>query len=521
MKKTVMSLGIGAALCLMAAATAPVASAKEPTWVVEKPLTLKIHMHFRNKYVWDENWPVAKEAFRLTNVKLVGTANKAATVSHEQFNLMMASGELPDIVGGDSLKDDFIRYGMEGAFVPLNKLIDQHAPNLKAFFKSHPDVQKAITAPDGNLYFIPYVPDGVVARGYFIRKDWLDKLKLKEPQTTEELYTVLKAFKEKDPNGNGKADEAPFIDRHSEEVFRLVTLWGVRSSGSDNYLDFMEDQGKIKHPFAEEDFRMGIKNVAKWYKEGLIDREIFTRKARAREQMFGNNLGGFTHDWFASTMGFNEAMAKTIPGFKLVPIAPPMSPKGTRWEEDSRQKVRPDGWAITVNNKNPVETIKYFDFYFGQTGRNIANFGVAGQTYDLKGGKPVFKDSVLKSDKPVNNQMYDIGAQIPIGFWQDYDYERQWTTKEAQAGIDMYVKNKYVLPGFEGVNMTKEERKVYDKYWPDLHLYMYEMAQGWVMGTKDVDATWPEYQKQLKVRGYPQVINAMQQAYNRQYKGIK
>ncbi|MFA9439628.1 extracellular solute-binding protein [Uliginosibacterium sp. sgz301328] len=515
MKKMMLSV---AAVATIMAFAAPVATAKEATWVTDKPLTLKIHMHFRDKWVWDENWPVAKESFRLTNVKLQSVANKAATNSQEQFNLMMASGDLPDVVGGDNLKDKFIQYGQEGAFIPLNKLIDQYAPHLKAFFKSHPEVERAIKAPDGNLYFIPYVPDGVVARGYFIREDWLKKLNLKPPQNIDELYTVLKAFKEKDPNGNGKADEVPFIDRHPDEVFRLVNFWGARSSGSDNYMDFYIDNGRVKHPWSETAFRDGIKHVAQWYKEGLIDKEIFTRKARAREQMFGGNLGGFTHDWFASTMTFNEGLSKTVPGFKLIPIAPPTNSKGQRWEEDSRQKVRPDGWAITVKNKNPVETIKFFDFYFSRPGRDISNFGVPGVTYDIKNGKAVFKDSVLKSPQPVNNQLYDMGAQIPIGFWQDYDYERQWTTPEAQAGIDMYVKGKYVLPGFEGVNMTREERAIYDKYWADVRTYMYEMGQAWVMGTKDVDKTWDEYQRQLKLRGLYQVLQMMQQAYDRQYK---
>ena len=95
-------------------------------------LDLSIHMHFRDKYVWNEDWPVAKELTRLTNIKLVNTASKVATNSREQYNLLMASGKLPDIIGGDGLKDEFIRRGMEGALQPLNKLIDQHAPNFKA-----------------------------------------------------------------------------------------------------------------------------------------------------------------------------------------------------------------------------------------------------------------------------------------------------------------------------------------------------------------------------------------------------
>lgn len=518
MKRQMFNAVLAALMAAQAGVYTSSAVAKEASWVTDKPLTLKIHMHFRDKWAWDDNWPVAKEVARLTNVSLIGTASRTATNSQEQFNLMMASGELPDIVGGNDLKDKFIRYGMEGAFVPLNKLIDQHAPNLKAFFKSHPNIQRVITAPDGNIYYIPYVPDGQVSRGYFIRQDWLDKLALKTPQTTDELYKVLKAFKEKDPNGNGKPDEVPFLNRDPEEAYRLVNFFGARSTGSNTWMDFYEEQGKVKHPFAEVAFREGIRNVAKWYKEGLIDQEIFTRKSRSREQLFGANQGGMTHDWFASTSLFNDSMSKSIPGFKLMPMAPPVNTKGQRWEEDARQIPRPDGWAITFKNKNPVETIKLFDFYFSQKGREISNFGVEGKTYKVVNGKAVFLDSVLKADQPVNNQMYGVGAQIPIGFWMNYDYERQWTNPIGLEGADMYAKGKYILPQFPGVNMTKEEQAIYDKYWPDLKSYMAEMTQAWIQGGKDVDKTWDEYQNQLKGRGFFQVMTVMQKAYDRQYK---
>ena len=40
---------------------------------------------------------------------------------------------------------------MEGAFQPLNKLIDQYAPNLKRFLAENETIRKAITAPDGNI----------------------------------------------------------------------------------------------------------------------------------------------------------------------------------------------------------------------------------------------------------------------------------------------------------------------------------------------------------------------------------
>lgn len=44
----------------------------------------------------------------------------------------------------------------------------------------------------------------------YLNKTWLDNLGLTYPETVEELYTVLKAFKEQDANGNGDPnDEIP------------------------------------------------------------------------------------------------------------------------------------------------------------------------------------------------------------------------------------------------------------------------------------------------------------------------
>jgi putative aldouronate transport system substrate-binding protein len=105
------------ALCF--ASTARIASAQTP--IVSQPLELTIHMHYADKYVWNEQAAVPKELTRLTGIRLKNVASKVATKSSEQFNLLIASRKLPDIVAGDNLKDNFIRFGMEGAFLPLNK----------------------------------------------------------------------------------------------------------------------------------------------------------------------------------------------------------------------------------------------------------------------------------------------------------------------------------------------------------------------------------------------------------------
>lgn len=65
---------------------------------------------------------------------------------------------------------------------------------------------QAFTTIDGKSYGL--ASPGSIARneGVLIRKDWLDKLGLKVPTTTEEYFNVMKAFTFNDPDGNGKND---------------------------------------------------------------------------------------------------------------------------------------------------------------------------------------------------------------------------------------------------------------------------------------------------------------------------
>ncbi len=515
-------LMLTAALLAGTAAAAP-ALANDDLRIVDEPLELTIQMNHARYPVYDENWPVEQAARKLTGIHLkndtVGANMRTDenTGRTEALNLMLAAGHIPDIVGSSRIRDFVNQYGPEGAFLPLNDLIDEHAPNLKRFFEERPDIKSAISAADGNMYYIPYLPDGKYGRAYFIRYDWLDKLGLEVPQTVDEFKAALEAFRDNDPNGNGLKDEIPYFARQWPELIRLVTLWDGRSSGSDTYHDFYVDNGTIKHPYAGEGYREGIKNLAQWYKEGLIDPEIFTRGSSARDYLLSENLGGATHDWFASTSGYNR-LSSNIDGFQFKAFAPPASISGKRIEEHRRIPIKPDGWAIGGTNKHPVETIKYFDFWFSEEGRRLANFGVEGLQYTMVDGKPTFTDEFLNNGQPVNDQLYSVGSQLHArGYFQDYEYEKQWSNEFALEGIALYDQGDYLIDQFLGVAFTPEEQRVYDRYWASIRDYMLERQQAWILGTGDVEAEWDDYIAQLNKQGLGDVLEVMQSAYDRQY----
>ena len=133
-------------------------------------------------------------------------------------------------------------------------------------------------------------------------------------------------------------------------------------------------------------------------------------------------------------------------------------------------------------------------------------------------GVPRFKPSVLHAKTPVNTQLWDAGAQIPIGFPQDYAYEQPWTDPIARAGVALYEAGHYLVDDFPGVNLGAAERRIVDRKWPAILSYMLERQQAWVLGARSVDADWPDYQARLAQLGLGQVLEVLQSAYDRQYR---
>ena len=487
------------------------------TEIVEQPLQLTVHMHHRRYTEYDQSWPVEIAACQMTNICLKdATVGSDTNNSGEALSLLLASGIIPDIVGSSRLKDVANQFGPRGAFLPLNDLIDKHAPYIKAFFDERPKIRQSITAGDNNIYYIPDLPDGKLARAYWLRTDWLDALDLEIPTTVQEFEAVLRAFRNQDPNGNGLKDEIPFFARHWQEFIRLVTLFGGRSTGSGEYHDFMVVDKEIQHPYAQEGYRDGIHHLARWYADGLVDPEIFTRGVSTREELLGSNLGGATHDWFASTSTFND-LSDEIDEFEFRAIAPPANVNGVRFEENRRAQVRSDGWAIGGMNENPIETIKYFDFWFSPKGRRLANFGIEGEQYDVIDGEAVFRPDFLAKG-PVNDELYKIGAQLTArGFIQDYRYEEQWLNEFAKEGIALYEKGDYLIDDFLGVQFNEQEKTVYSKYWSPIRTYMLRQQKAWILGESDVLEDWHNYLTKLDDMGLERVRGVMQSAYGRQY----
>lgn len=475
--------------------------------VCDEPLELTVLQ--TDKYVKHEE-NIYSEAFKRTNVNLKFELGENVTDFAQAMSLAVASKKLPDIMYSASV-DKFIEYGMMGVLTPLNDLIDKYAPNYKKFLEENPDVKRFTTADDGNIYWIPFIQELETTNGWFIREDWLEKLNLKAPDTVDEFYDVMVAFKTKDPNGNGKADEVPYFSSKTGPVSVLDDFTGL----FDARTKFRYENGKVSYGPLEPEFKEMMITVTKWYQEGLLDKEIFTRKLQ-REYFLGNDLGGITHDWFTSTSSFNEIFKDEVPGLKFKAFPPPTNSKGLKMETSKRDKITTEGWGITVQNEHPVETMKYFDYWWTEQGMRDASFGVEGITYTMVDGEPKLTDLVLNSTDPT-----------PMALLNEYRDATHYGTKTmaavemnlahpyAQEGMQMYIDGGYYPKEEVYLRYTEEETKARSKYKGQVETYLAETVQKWLLGNEKIEETYDQFINEMKSLGADEYTAIEQAAYTR------
>lgn len=232
---------------------------------------------------------------------------------------MLAGGDIPDlIVGPNAITDaDFAKF--TGLFEDLSPLIDEHGSNVKTMFEEKPETKIIATQLDGKIYGLPkyqrFWPE--TATRQFINQDWLNNLGLEMPTNWDELYTVLKAFKEEDANGNGDPnDEIPMDFAPTGTTgfgfFHPTVLLGstgmtISTGGGQGY--FAED-GEVKNFFIDERYKEFVSFLRKLWQDGLINSEVFTQDY-TKYQSVARGEGttakvGYTFGWELSDRFGNE-----------------------------------------------------------------------------------------------------------------------------------------------------------------------------------------------------------------------
>lgn len=442
----------------------------------------------------------------------------------DQFNLLISTNELPDVIyynwadavgGPEKMIED-------GRIIRLNELIDQYAPNLKKIIASDPDVKKQIALDDGTIYMFPLLKLDALklnaTSGLIIRKDWLDNLGLQTPTTIDEWYTVLKAFKEKDPNGNGKPDELPFTGNwgpgNLTKLHDFAPAFGVIGG-------FQMNGDKVEFGPIQPGYRDFLETMATWYKEGLIDPEIMTNDGKAFDYKITNNLAGAYQGGVFSGMGkYFNLMRDTDPNFNVTGAPWPVSPDGTAYATfNMENKVLPFGEAITSSaDKDKLKYIvQWMDFNYSPEGSDLFNFGIEHESYVKDGNGVKFTDTIVNNP---NGLTYDQALATyalsimdgPIN--QDTRYLDALLFDDGQRAANaewMKASSALTLPT---IRMTTDEASASTSIMSQVNTYLNETMTAIISGQKPI-SEFDKMAETIKSMGIDQAIAIHQAAYDR------
>lgn len=222
----------------------------------------------------------------------------------------------------------------------------------------------------------------------WINSEWLKELSLEIPRTTEELRDVLWAFKNRDPNRNGKRDEIPLVG--SMESYSLNPVFFLLNSYiyCDPYhtMHCMDNGNQLFVPETDA-FMDGIEYCRELYEEELLDDRCFSYSARQLSEIVNNSdslIGAFTSDSIGEVIyqGNPEIMAKYIS------VLPMEGPKGVR----NALYLKKDGsvGAIIANGTGKealCETL--LDKMMTAEASLIARYGEPGVDWDYSDGLDV------------------------------------------------------------------------------------------------------------------------------------
>lgn len=438
----------------------------------------------------------------------------------EAFNLLLSEKVLPDII-----ESNWLDYSggpqkaiKDGIIIPLNDVIEQYCPNLKAYLETHPEIDAMVKTDDGTYYCFPFIRGGdalLTSTGLVLREDWLEELHLEVPETIEEWEGVLTAFKKE------KNATAPFTFQYSLEAFTNNNPWEYAYGVTGNF--YLDDNGKIVYGAVQDGYKEYLQLMNRWMKQGLIDVDLLTLTGEQVAEKITNGSAGASFGYCGSGMGnwINAGKAKDG-NYNLVAAPYPTLKKGTKPEMGQRDNnyIGIGSAAISTSCENIELAAKLLDYAYSEEGNRLYNFGEEGISYELISGEPNYTEFLLNNPDGISVTHVMGGynrANYNGPFVQDEAYAKQYYTLEHQKdAVKIWADTnmeKHIIPP---ITPTADESQEQSQIMYDINTYRDECTMKFIFGSMDF-SEWDIYVDTIYKMGLNRVLEIQNDALKRYY----
>lgn len=498
----------------------------------------------RELTIWEDLWynasvsvsslaetPLYKEVMDRTGIT-VEWIHPPQGQADENFNLMIASNELPDMIyrGWNGYPGGPSKAINDAVIIEINDVIQNSMPNLWGHLQSNPEWLKAAKTDDGTLYMIPFIrghEDLMVFYGPQMRKDWLDQLGFERPETLDEWETILTAMKEeglveypltftafnRGRGINGAGGVYPFGQAFG-------TSWDFHKT-RDNVVQF--------GPYMDE-FKDSLVFFKDWFDKGLVDPEFFSNERKTFDAKILNGEAGAWVSYTGSGIGayLDAARAAGDTGsFDITPVKYPVLEDGDTPFYGQRDNPLPgQGMAITSQAENVELCAEFADYAYSDEGHLLFNFGIEGESYtwitDYSGfeGTEFPRYTELMWNNPDGKTLAQMGGLYTRAFYsgpiiQDRRYIYQYAHRPAQReAIQLWAQTEADDHKLPLISATPDESEELAAIMSEVNTYRDEMVVRFITGQESLD-NFDQYQAQLEQMGIERAIEIKQAGLDR------
>lgn len=361
-----------------------------------------------------------------------------------KVNAVIASGDLPDYLTNLTYTQ-YKAIVKAGLAMDISQYWDAYASDRsKDVYKSNEKLFDSLVKDGDAMYGIPSSqPEGDFLSVMWVRQDWLDKLGLKAPQNIDDLVAVATAFRDKDPDGNGKADTLGIIGPGKGDVIYN----SVFKSNNNRHLDQIfaaynsfpgiwvkDSNGKVVYGSTTPETKEALAKLAEMYKNGLFDKQLFTNESA--KQVAANQGGIFFGTWWYPFVDIGGSV-KNDKNANWQPY--------TFYNKDGKYFAKGGNAAqtftvISKKAKNPQAIIKML---------NIFKEGLA--NYVNEEDQKIMGDAAYPMYQTFSNaKALGLGLEQAQKFWAG-----ETTKDDATAYLKNY--DAYALQAFDTLLKTKKE----------------------------------------------------------------
>ncbi|MGN1059560.1 MAG: extracellular solute-binding protein [Clostridia bacterium] len=426
----------------------------------------------------------------------------------EAFNLLIASGNLPDVIlyhwihasGGPQ------KFLDEKYIIPLNDVFKAYSPNITKYLAEHPDADRMIKTDNGQYYCYPFLRGDdwlTVYTGPVVRQDLLEKYNIKEPVTLDDWHAMLTTFK----------------DNGVKIPLTLVNNSYYLASGVNGYYRFYIDGSNVKYGPIEESWKDYINVMNRWYNEGLIDKDYGSLDSTVLNQKMASGDVGATLGSGSQIGTWMSSGTKNDPAYNLKGIKYPVPQAGMQPEFGQKDNIYP-GYgcaAITTSCKNLELAAKFLDYFYTEEGQLFSNFGTEGVSYEMKDGQPVFTQAVFDDNGAAANiGKYAWSYSTTLSIQDRRMYEQRLSWDQQKKAIDVWNQTNMASHLIPPVLPNSEEVSVMADITSQLQTYMEEFFYSSVCSKEPLsDEAFQAYVEQVKALGVDRVISIYETAIGR------